>query len=173
MPSAPCGEQIRLLRYELSLFHRKPVSCRPQGPSENAVSISKIRCICCEFCSTARRVSHIKRTRTSGTCANFITAFPGCPREGGELKASFLRGGSKPDESSGAIMKMSDKVRLLGFLLILNLCLASPFCQRGGAAVQSARHACEHKAKGSSMTVMKTSDKDSPSGVLLLYKTYR
>ena len=35
--------------------------------SENAVSISKIRCICCEFCSTARRVSRIKRTRTSRT----------------------------------------------------------------------------------------------------------
>ena len=35
--------------------------------SENAVSISKIRCICCEFCSTAPFVSHIKQTRTSGT----------------------------------------------------------------------------------------------------------
>ena len=37
--------------------------------SENAVSISKIRCICCEFCGTTRNVSRIKRTRTSRTCA--------------------------------------------------------------------------------------------------------
>ena len=37
--------------------------------SENAVSISKIRCICCEFRRTARKVSLIKRTRTSRTCA--------------------------------------------------------------------------------------------------------
>ena len=90
-PSAPCGEQIRLLRYKLSLFHRQPVSCRPQGPSENAVSISKKRCICCEFCGTTRNVSCRKQTRTSRTCANFNTAFPGCPREGGDVLSASAR----------------------------------------------------------------------------------
>ena len=67
----------------------------------NALLSSKIRCICCEFYETARKVSRIKQTRTSGTCANFITAFPNCLREGGEHKASY-RGGCEPDEWSEA-----------------------------------------------------------------------
>ena len=75
-----CGHlavrHVWLLRYKPSMSYRKPVSCRPRlaasksgccgtnlvCPIESwSIAVRKDRCICCEFCSTARRVSRIKK----------------------------------------------------------------------------------------------------------------